>query len=69
MKVWTCICGSKVFMFTRLETLAVDFSQEGAIEGHPHISKGGLSKSSLVCAKCHTKVPDIAADERLKEII
>ncbi len=69
MKEWTCICGSKVFTFARLETLTADFGKEGAIEGHPHISKGGLGKSSLVCAKCHTRIPDIAASEMLKEII
>lgn len=69
MKQWTCVCGSKVFVLTRLETIIVDFGKEGAIEGHPHIVKGGMGKQSFHCSSCGTRVPDPVVDEMLKEVI
>ena len=70
MKEWTCICGSKVFILTSLGSTVVDFGLEGAIEGHPYITRGGnTGKSSLVCAGCHTRVQDDVADKMIKEIV
>lgn len=69
MKEWKCICGSRVFVLTRLESLIVNFGEEGAIPGHPRVNKSSMGKSSLVCSSCHTRVPDVVADDMLKEII
>ena len=69
MKTWTCVCGSKMFILTRTESTIVNFNTEGAIEGHPHISKGFSSEADIVCNKCHAKVADVVRDKMLKEVI
>ncbi len=69
MREWTCICGSRVFVLTGLKSILVDFSKEGAINGHPYLTGVTTGKSVLVCNSCHTKIPYVAASEMLKEII
>lgn len=69
MKEWTCICGSKLFSLVKQEATIVDYSAEGAIEGHPHISRGSVGMPVFVCVRCHTQVPDMVAEEMIKEVI
>ena len=69
MKEWTCICGSKVFILTRAESTIVNFNTEGAVEGHPHLSKGYGVDSYIRCNECHANVPYTVRTEMLKEII
>ncbi len=68
MKEWTCICGSKSFTLTKLESCMIDFGTEGAVQGYPCITNRKVNKSSLVCTGCSTKIPDAVADKMIKEI-
>lgn len=69
MKDRICMCGSRVFALARLETLVADYGEEGAVRGHPKLSSGAMGSHSIHCSSCGTKVPDVVADEMVKEII
>ncbi len=69
MKKWTCICGSNKFQVTKVENITVDFSSEGAIEGHPFITRSGMGAQVITCAQCHMKLATDVVTEMLMEII
>jgi len=69
MKEFSCICGCKQFTLVKRKYTEVDFSQEGAIEGHPFIRNAGELFDSLLCFECGEAVSDEQAQEMLKEII
>ena len=62
-------CGCEKFTLVRETYLGVDFSQEGAIEGHPLISSGANKFSCFQCCGCKEKVPPEQAEKMLKEVI
>lgn len=62
-------CGCERFTLVRETYLGVDFSQEGAVEGHPLISSGGNKFSSFQCTHCREEVPTEQAEKMLKEVI
>lgn len=69
MREFNCTCGSKQFTLVRRTYTEVDFSQEGAIEGHPFIRSAGELFDGFVCYECGAVVPDDQAQEMLKEVI
>lgn len=69
MKQFSCACGCKHFRLINHTLTLVDFSREGAIEGHPHIRNAGTRFVSLTCTNCGATVPDEQAQEMLVEII
>ena len=70
MKEFKCECGSKEFiLFQQKETL-VDFSREGAVEGHPYLTSVGIHATSMECFSCGAKVTDsVTFQEMLSEIV
>lgn len=69
MKKWTCICGSTRFSRTRQETTIVDFSREGAIEGHPLLEQIAPGNALIQCTQCGSYPPNEVQKEMLKEIV
>ncbi len=66
-----CIrCGCRRFWLNKQTVQMIDFSREGAIEGHPFIEGGPLEsgKDYLVCAECNCVV-DQALEPKMKELI
>ncbi len=68
-KQFSCVCGFSQFILIERRYTGVDFSQEGAIEGHPYIQDSRNIFDSFVCSKCGEKVPDREAQEMRKEVI
>lgn len=62
-------CGCSRFTLVRRTFADVDFSQEGAIEGHPLISDAGNRFDSFLCYECGEEVPTEQAEKMLKEVI
>lgn len=62
-------CGSKQFVLVRNSGTLVDFSREGAVEGHPFLKNVGEESCLFKCDRCGTTVPDEQAQEMLKEVI
>ncbi len=52
MKQFKCDCGCMKFILIQKQETSVDFSREGAIEGHPFISTLGLHFVSIECFSC-----------------
>lgn len=70
MKEFKCPeCGNTKFVVVYRHYTVVDFSQEGAIEGHPMIENGGESFDSIFCDNCSEPVEGDTIQEMLKEII
>ena len=77
MKKFQCPeCSCQLFALVSETVVGVDFSREGAIEGHPFISNRHLfvSRTSghfklFVCTGCNKAVPDEQAQEMIKEVI
>ncbi len=62
-------CGSKQFVLTTTKQTLVDFTQEGAIEGHPHLEHISTSTGTIFCCECQARLPLNMTKEMLKEII
>lgn len=70
MKQFSCPkCGSKEFTLVRRQLTAVDFSQEGAIEGHPFLRQSSNQFECFLCADCGEEVPEEQAQEMLIEVV
>ncbi len=70
MKEFKCPkCGSMKFTLVYRRYTVADFSQEGAIEGNPMISPGGVSFDSLFCDNCAEPVEGEMVQEMLQEVI
>lgn len=69
MKVFSCVCGSKQFTLVKRTYTVVDFSQEGAVEGHPFIRSSGELFNNFLCYECGAEVPDEQAQEMFKEVV
>lgn len=61
-------CGGTKFTVVYRHYTVADFSQEGAIEGHPMISSGGIRFDSIFCDNCSEPVEDEVAQEMLREV-
>lgn len=68
-KQFSCMCGCKNFTLHRRRMTEVDFSQEGAIAGHPFLRNAGERFESFICFDCGAEVPDKQAQAMLKEVI
>lgn len=68
-KQFSCMCGCKNFTLHRRTMVEVDFSQEGAIEGHPFIGSVSSKFESFLCFACGAEVPDKQAQEMIKEVV
>lgn len=62
-------CGSKQFVLATTRQTLVDFSQEGAIKGHPSVNYLSTSPGSIFCYKCHERISPDMTQEMLKEIV
>lgn len=62
-------CGCWRLILVRCSGTLVDFSKEGAIEGHPFLENIGEESYLFKCDGCGTRVPDEQAQEMLKEVI
>lgn len=70
MKRFSCpACGCQRFTLVRRTHTDVDFSKEGAIEGHPFLSSAGERFDGFLCYECGTPVPAKQANEMLREVI
>lgn len=70
MKEFGCSkCNSTRFVVVHRHYTVADFSQEGAIEGHPAISRGGDIFDSIFCDNCSEPVEGETIQEMLREII
>jgi len=70
MKEFKCECGSRKFILTQKQETSVDFSREGAIEGHPFISNLGLHFVSIECLSCGAHVTESNVYEEMsREIV
>lgn len=69
LKQFSCTCGSRQFTLVRRHYTEVDFSQEGAIEGHPFIRDAGGRFDSFICFNCGEEVPGEQAQEMLGEVL
>lgn len=69
MKEFTCVCGSKKFYMVQTCETLVDFSKEGAIEGHPFLGGTASYFTHIICAECKTPVPKSIEKAMRKEII
>lgn len=69
MKQFTCVCGSQGFYLTQESETFVDFSKEGAVEGHPFLGGKDTRFADIRCAKCRTQVLGNAIEAMRKEII
>lgn len=62
-------CGCSRFTLVRRNLTDVDFSQEGAIEGHPFIMDAGSIFIHFLCYECGKEVPTEQAEKMLKEVV
>lgn len=64
-------CGCQNFTLAQRTLMEVDFSREGAIEGHPFLGTRSRVEGEFdfVCFDCCETVPDEQAKEMLKEVI
>lgn len=65
------LCGCKRFLMHRHLKLLVDFSREGAVEGHPFL-EGPEQQSQptyFSCAECQAVVPNEMSTEMQKEVL
>ena len=69
MKEFSCSCGSKKFVLVQTSGTLVDFSQEGAIEGHPRLNTIGTDSYLFKCDSCGVTVPYGQAREMRSEVI
>lgn len=72
MKVFICPkkgCGSNQFILATIKQTLVDFSQEGAVEGHPRLEYLSTSTASVFCQKCQKRVPLDMLQEIIKEVV
>ena len=70
MKVFKCDCGSMKFLLITTNTLLVDFTQEGAIKGHPHLTLDSNSSQDIFkCDECGATVPHEQVLEMRREVI
>ena len=70
MKQFKCDCGCLKFILTQKQETSVDFSREGAIEGHPFITTLGLHFVSIECFSCGAHVTDsLEMQQMLEEIV
>lgn len=71
-KQFTCPqkgCDSKQFVLSAIAQTLVDFSQEGAVEGHPKLERLSTTPSAVFCSICQKRVTLDMAQEMLKEIV
>jgi len=72
MKEFTCTkegCESKQFVIVTTRQTLVDFSREGAVEGHPFLEYLSTSAGGVFCYECETRVPDEMAREIVRESV
>ena len=70
MKEFKCDCGSGKFLLITTNTLLVDFTQEGGVEGCPHVTPATNSSQYLFkCDECGATVSDEQAQEMRREVI
>ena len=70
MKEFNCPdCGSRSFTMVHRRYTDVNFSQEGAIEGHPELHSAGEVFDSFFCNDCACSIPGEQAQEMLEEVI
>ena len=62
-------CGSKLFIRSSIEQTLVDFTREGAIEGHPFLEHMSTSVSRVDCYECQKRIPLDMARDIIKEVI
>lgn len=63
------LCRHRVFIMVDEQHTLVDYSQEGAIEGHPLIQRQGTIPIKIRCAACYNTVEHNEAEQMRKEII
>ena len=68
-KQFSCVCGSRNFTLHWKTMTEVDFSQEGAVEGHPFLRNVEERFDSFICFECGEEVPEEQAQEMLKEVL
>lgn len=69
MKEFHCPeCGYQSFTMVHRKYTAVDFSKEGAIEGHPALTSAGEVFECFICDNCTLSVPEGQAKEILREV-
>lgn len=72
MKEFTCPkdgCDSKQFVLATIKQTLVDFSREGAVEGHPFLEHLSTTSGDIFCYECEEKVPSDMRQEMSKEIV
>ena len=60
MEVITCPekkCDSNGFVISTIQQTHVDFTREGAVEGHPFITMLSDQGGSVFCYKCQKRIP------------
>jgi len=66
-------CGCKRFTLVKKNFIDVDFSQEGAIKGHPAISRHLVEQDSgfeyFLCYECGEEVPTEQGEKMFVEVI
>jgi len=62
-------CGSKQFTLVKKRYTEVDFSQEGAVEGHPFLHSTREEFNSFICAKCGGVIHEEQSQEMLREVL
>lgn len=68
--VFTCDCGCKSFDLKESKLMEVDFSIEGAIQGHPHLRHNILTGGyNFNCRGCGELVPAVMANEMFAEVL
>lgn len=72
MKVFTCPekkCDSNEFVISTIQQTHVDFTREGAVEGHPFITNLSSQGGSVFCYRCQKRIPIDMANEIVAEAI
>ena len=72
MKEFTCPkegCESHKFVLVTTRQTLVDFSREGAIEGHPFLEHLSTSSGVIFCYECEERIPHDMAQEIAREVI
>lgn len=62
-------CESHKFVLVTVKQTLVDFTREGAIEGHPFLESLSTSSGDVVCYVCEEKVSHDMAQEIKQEAI
>lgn len=62
-------CGSQNFTLARRVLTEVDFSCEGAVEGHPFLRNVSKVFDGFVCSGCGEDVPEEQAQEMFQEVM